>query len=214
MPRRRRFCPRDVPVHVIQRGNNRQTLFTSDKDIAAYAHWLTEGAEKYDLLVHGWVFMTNHVHLLITPKQDHSVSRLMQSLGRRYVGYFNYSYARSGTLFEGRFRSSLVQNDEYFLTCLRYIELNPVRAGIVKDPGDYQWSSYRVHGFGLHTKMWAPHANYLALGNHPKRRQAVYRKLVVEAMDAEVIAKIRHCVNTSLVLGTDSFREQVSAMLS
>ena len=127
MPRRKRFCPCDIPVHIIQRGNNRQTLFTSDKDIAAYAHWLADGAEKYDLLVHGWVFMTNHVHLLITPKQVNSVSRLMQSLGRRYVGYFNYRYARPGTLFEGRFRSSLVQNDEYFLTCLRYIELNPVR---------------------------------------------------------------------------------------
>jgi len=138
----------------------------------------------------------------------------MQSLGRRYVGYFNYNYARSGTLFEGRFRSSLVQNDEYFLTCLRYIELNPVRAGIVKDPGDYQWSSYRAHGFGLRTKMWAPHVNYLAPGNHAKRRQTAYRELVNEAMDANIIAKIRHCVNTGLVLGTDTFREQVSAMLS
>ena len=137
----------------------------------------------------------------------------MQSLGRRYVGYFNYSYARSGTLFEGRFRSSLVQDNEYFLTCLRYMELNPVRAGIVKDPGDYQWSSYRVHGFGLRTKMWTPHVNYLALGNYAKRRRAAYRELVNGAMDADVIAKIRHCVNTGLVLGTDTFREQVSAML-
>ena len=111
VPRRKRFCPRGIPVHIIQRGNNRQTLFTSDKDIATYAHWLAEGAEKYELPIHGWVFMTNHVHLLVTPKQDHSVSRLMQSLGRRYVGYFNYKYARSGTLFEGRFRSSLVQDD-------------------------------------------------------------------------------------------------------
>jgi putative transposase len=199
-------------VHVIQRGNNRQTLFTSDRDIAAYAHWLAEGAEKFDLHVHGWVFMTNHVHLLLTPKQDDSVSRLMQSLGRRYVGYFNYAYARTGTLFEGRFRSSLVQSDEYFLTCLRYIELNPVRAGMVNDPGDYRWSSYRAHSFGLHTRMWSPHANYLALGNLTIDRQSAYRSLINETLEVDVIVKIRHCVNTGLVLGTEAFRSQIASM--
>ena len=212
MPRRPRFCPGNIPVHVIQRGNNRQTLFTSDKDIAAYAHWLTEGALKFEVRVHGWVFMTNHIHLLLTPKQDESVSRLMQSLGRRYVGYFNYAYARTGTLFEGRFRSCLVQNDEYFITCLRYIELNPVRAGMVNDPGDYRWSSYRVHGFGLRTRMWAPHDNYLALGNHSKARQSAYRGLMNEALEIDVITKIRHCINTGLVLGTEAFRNQVASM--
>ena len=212
MPRRPRFCPGSIPVHVIQRGNNRQALFTSDKDIAAYAHWLAEGAVKFELHVHGWVFMTNHVHLLLTPKNNNSVSRLMQSLGRRYVGYFNYAYARTGTLFEGRYRSSLVENNEYLLSCLRYIELNPVRAGMVNDPGDYQWSSYRVHGFGLHTKMWTPHANYLALGHHVMARQSAYRNLISKALDANVIAKIRHCVNTGLVLGKASFRNQVASM--
>ena len=153
VPRSRRFCPAGIPVHVIQRGNNRQTLFNSDKDIAAYANWLTEGAIKFDLHVHGCVFMTNHVHLLVTPMQSESVSLLMQFLGRLYVRYFNYSYARSGTLFEGRFRSSLVQEEEYFLACLRYIELNPVRAGMVNDPGDYRWSSYRAHGFGIRMRL-------------------------------------------------------------
>jgi putative transposase len=209
LPRHPRFCPRDFPVHVIQRGNNRQAIFTSDKDIAAYAYWLAEGAEKFELFVHGWVFMTNHVHLLLTPRQDESVSRLMQSLGRRYVGYFNYAYARTGTLFEGRFRSSLVQDDEYFLTCLRYIELNPVRAGMVMDPGDYRWSSYRDHAYGLRTRMWSPHTNYLALGNHAKDRQSAYRVMINEALEVDVVAKIRHCVNTGLVLGTEAFRNQV-----
>ena len=136
MPRRRRLCPAGIPVHVIQRGNNGQVFFTSDKDIAAYANWLKEGAIKFDLRVHAWVFMTNHVHLLVTPLQNAAVSRLMQYLGRLYVRYFNYSHARTGTLFEGRFRSSLVQEDEYLSACLRYIELNPVRAGMVGDPGD------------------------------------------------------------------------------
>jgi putative transposase len=212
LPRRPRFCPGDIPVHVIQRGNNRQTLFTSDKDIAAYAHWLAEGAVKFDVHVHGWVFMTNHIHLLLTPKHDDSLSRLMQSLGRRYVGYFNYAYARTGTLFEGRFRSSLVQSSEYLLTCLRYIELNPVRAGMVTDPGNYQWSSYRTHGFGLRSKMWAPHTNYLALGHRAEARQSAYRTLMSEALDADVVVRIRHCVNSGLVLGTEAFRNQVAAM--
>ena len=134
MPRHPRFCPAGIPVHVIQRGNNRQTLFTTDLDIAAYAHWLAKGADKFDVHVHGWAFMTNHVHLLITPHDGDSVSRLIQYLGRLYVRYFNFAYARRGTLFEGRYKSSLVQEDRYFLTCLRYIELNPVRTGMAQGP--------------------------------------------------------------------------------
>ena len=113
---------------------------------------------------------------------------------------------------EGRFRSSLVQSDEYFLTCLRYIELNPVRAGMVIDPGDYRWSSYRAHSFGLHTRMWSPHSDYLALGNLAIDRQSAYRSLINETLEVDVIAKIRNCVNTGLVLGTESFKSQVASM--
>ncbi len=148
MPRRARFCPAGLPVHLIQRGNNRQVLFTCDADLAAYANWLADGAERYGVSVHGWVFMTNHVHLLATPANDDSLSRLMQFLGRLYVRHFNYTYQRSGTLFEGRFKSCVVQDDQYLLSCLRYIELNPVRAGMVSDPGEYVWSSFRAHAFG------------------------------------------------------------------
>ena len=130
-------------MHVIQRGNNRNTIFTSDADIAAFAHWLYEGSVKFDVDIHGWVFMTNHVHLLMTANHEGGISHLIQYFGRLYVRYFNFNNARTGTLFEGRFKSSLVQEERYFLTCLKYIELNPIRAGLVKDPGDYQWSSYR-----------------------------------------------------------------------
>ena len=157
MPRGARFCPAGLPAHIIQRGNNRQAIFTSDDDLAAYAHWLSEGARRFGIAVHGWVFMTNHVHLLATPANTGSISQLMQYLGRYYVRHFNYTYARSGTLFEGRFKTSIVQEDHYFLTCLRYIELNPVRAGMVKDPGDYRWSSYRAHAFGVNVGLWTPH---------------------------------------------------------
>ena len=212
MPRRPRYCPAGVPVHVIQRGNNRATLFTSDADMAAYAHWLADGALRFQVEVHGWVFMTNHVHLLMTPGVNHAVSRLMQSLGRRYVGHFNYSYARSGTLFEGRFRSCLVQEDRYFLTCLRYIELNPVRAGMVRDPGEYRWSSYRAHAFGAPVRLWTAHDLYLALAPNPAERQKAWRNRMGEAIDTETIARIRHCTNTGLVLGTEKFRDQVAAL--
>lgn len=212
MPRRPRYCPVGYPVHVIQRGNNRQALFTSDADTAAYAHWLRDGAARFEVDVHGWVFMTNHVHLLLRPRVDNAISRLMQSLGRRYVGHFNYSYARSGTLFEGRFRSCLVQDDQYFLTCLRYIELNPIRAGLVRDPGDYRWSSYRAHAFGTPVKFWTPHDLYLSLATNPTERQKTWRNLVGAAIDTDTVAKIRHCTNTGLALGTKEFRRQIASL--
>ena len=161
MPGRRRFCPAGFPIHVIQRGINRQICFTCDADIAAYANWLSEGADKFDVQINGWVFMTNHVHLLVTPQHKEAVSNLMQFLGRLYVKSFNYRYARTGSLFEDRFKSSVVQDDVYLLTCLRYIELNPVRAGMVVDPGDYRWSSYAAHGLGRSISMLTPHPLYL-----------------------------------------------------
>jgi len=209
MPRRARFCPAGYPVHLIQRGNNRQAIFTCDADLAAYAHWLSQGAERFDVAVHGWVFMTNHVHLLATPGHADSLSRLMQFLGRLYVRHFNYTYTRSGSLFEGRFRTSIVQEDRYLLTCLRYIELNPVRAGVVRDPGDYRWSSIQAHAFGITARVWSPHDLYLALGSNWKQRQQAWRALIGESLDTAVMAKVRHCANTGLVLGTQTFREQV-----
>ena len=213
MPRHPRFCPAGYPVHVIQRGNNRQVVFTSDSDIAAYAHWLKEGASKYEVSIHGWVFMTNHVHLLLTPGHDDSVSKLFQYLGRLYVRFFNFAYARSGTLFEGRFKSCLVQENGYFLNCLRYIELNPVRAGMVVDPGAYHWSSYGIHGHGFHASMWSAHPTYLSLGETKVQRQKHYRRLVGEALEQDVLAKIRHCANSGLVLGTEKYREQVAKLV-
>lgn len=213
VPRHSRFCPAGYPVHVIQPGNNRQVLFTSDKDTAACAHWLEEGAVKYAVSVHGWVFMTNHVHLLLTPAHDDSISKLFQHLGRLYVRFFNFAYARSGTLFEGRFKSCLVQEDHYFQSFLRYIELNPVRAGMVTGPEDCHWSSYHVHGHGIRASMWSAHPTYLSLGETSVQRQERYRNLVGEALEQDIIAKIRHCANSGLVLGTEKFRAQVAQLV-
>ena len=208
MPRRRRFCPTGFPVHVIQRGHNHQICFTSNADIAAYAHWLGEGALKYDVQIHGWVFMTNHIHLVLTPEKDHAISHLMQYLGRLYVRYFNYTYARSGSLFEDRFKSSLIQDDLYLLTCLQYIELNPVRSGMVTDPGNYSWSSYAAHGLGNKVHMWTPHPLYLSLGDSQSTRTKKYQELISRSLGADVIAKIRHCTSKGLILGTEKYRQQ------
>lgn len=212
MPRPRRFCPGGFPVHVIQRGHNRQICFTEASDIATYAHFLEDGARKFKVSVHGWVFMTNHIHLLLTPPDDTAVSKLMQYLGRLYVRRFNYTYARSGGLFEDRFKSSLVQGETYLITCLRYIELNPVRAGMVSDPGDYRWSSYSTHAFGDRPKLWTPHNLYTSLGATPEERQKSYRALISQTLGADVIANIRHCANKGLILGTEKFRNQFAKL--
>jgi putative transposase len=212
MPRKRRICPPGLPVHVVQRGNNRQVCFADDSDLKAYAHWLREGAEKYGVAVHAWIFMTNHVHLLATPKSADSISRCMQYLGRYYVRHFNYRYHRSGTLFEGRFKSSIVQTRDYLLTCQRYIELNPVRAGMVADPADYTWSSYRAHAFGQAVRLWQPHAEYLALGKTPAARMTGYRRFFETELSVKAVTDIRDALNTGLALGNDRFRAEVEKL--
>jgi putative transposase len=198
----------------VQRGVNRQACFASDSDLKAYANWLHEGATEYGLDIHAWVFMTNHVHLLVTPHFMNSVSKCMQYLGRHYVRFFNHRYQRTGTLFEGRFRSCLVQGSKYFLACQRYIELNPVRAAMVKDPADYTWSSYGAHAHGQAVRMWQPHSEYMALGLDQTSRLEAYRKLFVEDMNRELVLDIRKALNTGLALGNDSFRKEVEQLTS
>jgi putative transposase len=143
----RYFLP-DQPLHVIQRGNNRQPIFFCQDDYRRLHAWLGEAAAAHDCAVHAYVLMTNHLHLLVTPGNQSSLPRTMQALGRRYVRYVNATSRRSGTLWEGRYRAAPIDSEAYFLACCRYIELNPVRAGMVVDPGDYAWSSYRAHALG------------------------------------------------------------------
>jgi putative transposase len=144
MPRLPRYILPGVPQHIIQRGNNRQAIFAAEGDYITYLDWLKRAADQYGLYIHAYVLMTNHVHLLATPMAEDSIGKALQSLGRRYVQYFNFSYGRTGTLWESRYRATVVDADSYFLACSRYIELNPVRASMVQAPGDYRWSSYRV----------------------------------------------------------------------
>ena len=157
--------------------------------------------------------MTNHVHILATPKRSDSISRMMQYVGRYYVPYINYHYDSSGSLWEGRYKSSLVQEERYLLVCMRYIELNPVRANMVNHPRQYRWSSYRVNGEGKEDKLVTPHRIYRALGRTPKAGRVNYRELFKAHIDNEEISKIRACWQTGTPLGNDAFREKIEHKL-
>jgi len=168
MPRKPRFFLPDVPVHVVQRGHSREPVFFEEGDYLTYRHWLIEAARRYDCAVHAYVLMTNHVHILAMPHYKTGISRMMQHVGRRYVPYINHSYGTRGSLWEGRFKASLVHDEEYLLTCMRYIELNPVRANMVNTPGQYRWSSYRANAQGKDDTLITPHSYICAWGKpHP-----------------------------------------------
>ena len=160
MPRRPRVHLDNIPLHIVQRGHNRGACFFDDEDRHAYLGWLRDASQREHCKLHAYVLMTNHIHLLLTPEQATSVPHLIISVGRRYVQYINHTYGRTGILWDSRYKSSLVQADTYLLLCQRYIELNPVRAGMVSDPGDYPWSSYRANALGQANVILSPHPLY------------------------------------------------------
>jgi putative transposase len=203
-----------LPQHVVQRGNNRQPCFLVESDRQHYLECMAKAARKYAIAIHAYVLMTNHVHLLVTPETDFGVSRFMQALGRRYVWYFNKRHERSGTLWEGRFHASVVQDQAYLLACHRYIELNPVRAGISAHPAAYRWSSYPCNGQGQPDPLLTPHAEYLALGRSPTERQAVYRTLVGTVLEMELLDSIRASVQSNRVFGSQTFQQRLEETLA
>lgn len=198
-----------VPQHVVQRGNNRQLCFGGEEDMKAYLNWLKEYSLKYGVEIHAWVLMTNHVHILCTPLEEGAVSKMMQSIGRMYVRYYNFTYQRSGTLWEGRFKSSLIQSERYLLELHRYIELNPVRAGMVEEPSEYSWSSYGCNGLGIETELQTPHDIYLSLGKTKEERLSSYRELFKDHENVELIKEIRDSLNKGLALGSERFTMQI-----
>jgi putative transposase len=212
MPRRPRVHLDGVPLHIVQRGHNREPCFFSEDDYHSYLHWLGEVLREADCALHAYVLMTNHVHLLLTPKKAEAVPRLIISLGRRYVQYVNRSYRRTGTLWDSRYKSSLVQAETYLLLCQRYIELNPVRAAMVDDPAHYRWTSYRANGLGIADNRISPHALYLALGRGDKQRQAAYRALFRTQLDRPAIEDIRLALNQSQPLGNERFYAKIEKM--
>jgi putative transposase len=200
-------------LHIIQRGNNRSPCFYADEDYGLFLHHLEQLSQRFQCAVHAYVLMTNHAHLLITPAVADGASDLMKHLGQRYVQYINKTYGRSGTLWEGRFKSNLVQRQGYFLACQRYIELNPVRARMVKRPGDYRWSSYCANADLQPSPLITPHEEYLALGPTAPERAANYRELFRHEIDPAVLHEIRLAVNGGFALGNDRFKEEIAQML-
>ncbi len=174
-----------MPLHIVQRGHNRDACFFGDDDDHNFRHWLGEALKQTGCKLHAYVLMTNHVHLLLTPPGPQAVSRMVISLGRRYVQYINRTYRRTGTLWDSRYKSSLVQADAYLLLCQRYIELNPVRAGMVDDPAHYRWSSYRDNGLGQIDPLLTAHPVFLELGQDDAARRSAYRALFRAELDAE-----------------------------
>ena len=209
MARRPRFALPGWPQHVIQRGNNRQPTFYTDEDRRFYLEYLDDAARKYSCQVHAYVLMTNHVHLLATPQEALALSRTMQHLGRRYVRYVNDRYGRSGTLWQDRFKASLVDTELYFMRCCRYIELNPVRARIVLRAEDYLWSSHRCHAFGTPDVLLSPHDEYMRLGSSPNQRQAAYRSLFTEELTGSELERISTTLNQGWPLGSDRFKSDI-----
>ena len=210
MPRRPRIHLDGQPLHIVQRGHNREACFFAEEDYHTYLHWLKHALAEAHCALHAYALMTNHVHLLITPKRAETVPRLIIALGRRYVQYINQTYKRTGTLWDSRYKSSLIHADTYLLTCQRYIELNPVRAGMVDDPAHYRWTSYRANALGRADELLTPHPVYLALGQSPKPRQAAYRALFRGELDAEVISDIRLALNQNQPLGNARFLNRVA----
>ena len=213
MPRRARLAIPGIPWHIIQRGNNRSVCFHAGEDYQLYLHYLEEYATRFGCAIHAYVLMTNHVHLLLTPQRADSVALLMKNLGQRYVQYINHTYHRSGTLWEGRFRSCLTQTEDYVLACYRYIELNPVRAGMVIRPQDYRWSSYHANALGKTSCFIVPHEQYLRLGHDDAARREAYRALFKAHLDEAMAGQIRSATNGNYALGSERFQHEIEAML-
>ena len=211
MPRLPRYFVPDVPLHVIARGNNRERVFACSRDFGTYRRYLTEAASAHGLAVHAYVLMTNHIHLLATPSTATSSAKTLQSVGIRYARYVGSAYGRSGTAWEGRYRATLVDTEAYLLTCMRYIELNPVRAGMVDVPGAYPWSSYAANAAGRPDELITPHALYSDLGSTCARRQAAYRVLFGEPIAAADIDTIHDATNNAWALGAASFVARIGA---
>lgn len=197
------------PHHLIQRGNDRQPIFREAEDYQQFLRWLHESARQFHVAIHAYVLMTNHLHLLVTPVDDTGLGRMMQWIGRYYVPYFNKKYQRVGTLWQGRYRAAVIEAENYFMACSSYIELNPVRAGMVSEPAAYPWSSYAHHVGGRSDPLITDHPLYWSLGNTPFDRELAYKFMVEQAGHENQIDAIRIATEKSWVLGSDAYKESL-----
>jgi len=221
---RRRCMHRDMPrpprvvlpghtLHLIQRGNDRQRCFVDDEDRTSYLATLLRVSERAHCDVHAYVLMPNHVHLLVTAREASAPAMMMHALGTRYVRQFNARHERTGTLWEGRYRSSLIDSERYFLRCSRYIETNPVRAGMVSSPEEYRWSSFRTNAEGWPDALVRRHPVYLALGRSGFARREAYRALFEKPLGTPVLDAIRRATHQGGVLGFDDDRSGLERAL-
>jgi putative transposase len=210
MPRQPRFFVPGETQHVIQRGNNRAPIFAGEQDYCFFLDCLRKACIANGVLVHAYVLMTNHVHLLATPMHERSFPRTLQSVGRRYVQFFNATYRRTGTLWEGRYRASVVDSEPYLLTCMRYIEMNPVRAGMVAHPSDYRWSSHRANAKGVPDSLLTPHELYCRLGRSLREREQAYCDLFRLQLRTSDLQNIRETTNKNWALGDAGFVRRIA----
>jgi putative transposase len=213
MSRHPRPVFKNVPLHIVQRGNNRNPCFFSPLDYHVYLAMLAQSAAEFGCSVHAYVLMTNHVHILASPSEVTSPALMMKGLGERYVPYANRRYGRYGTLWQGRYQSCLVDSEQYFLVCQRYIELNPVRAGLVSDPADYEWSSYKANAHGTTNKLVTPHPVYTGLGTEICQRQSNYRALFQDAIPELLLEQVRHATNRNGAFGSPQFVDEIGSVL-
>jgi len=214
MPRPKRLNIAGIPQHLVQRGNNRQACFQDQTDCRLYLELLNIACKRHACDVHAYVLMTNHVHLLLTPHMPEGASLVFRDLGRDYVRQFNSRHKRTGTLWEGRFKSSLVDTDKYLLACYRYIELNPVRARMVAEPADYPWSSFCVNALGESSDLIVPHDLWVSLGNDDSMRCKAYLSLFDSILSTEQIKSIRDGLSKGLPTGDNSFRHHLEKLYS
>jgi putative transposase len=207
VPRRRRCFVPGVSCHVTQRGNNHSLIFRAPSDCDIFAVMLRHACRSHGVAIHAYALMTNHIHLLATPEKPTALPCAMQALGLRYVQYFNRRYRRSGGLWDGRYRSALVHDERYWMTCMRYVELNPVRAGMVASPEDHRWSSYANHAFGKTDRLVTDHPLYLALGRTSRLRELAWREICGQQMTPEELEHIRRSIRSGIVLSEPANQE-------
>ena len=212
MARLPRYFVKNVPQHIILRGNNREVIFANDEDCLFFRDALKDAAKRNGLAIHAYVFMTNQVHLLASPATEESIPKTLQSLGRRYVQYFNFRYRRTGTLWEGRYRATIVEAETYLFECMRYIELNPVRAGMLNHPSEHAWSSYQANAGMIIDPLVKPHRLYRGLGTDDEKRHEAYRALVQAPMDAQMLKTIRDSTNKGWAMGGGRFKSKIETL--
>ena len=213
MPRKPRFFVPGAPVHAVQRGHGKAAVFFDDFDYLEYLRCLKQAADSCECAIHAYALMTNHVHLLLTPEREDSTARLFQSIGRHYVRHINQTYQRSGGLWEGRHKCNVIDSSQYLLSCMRYIEMNPVRAKMVSQPADYRWTSYAANALGVSNAIVSPHVEYEALGGSVGSRTKAYRELFEIHADADELHALRAALQTGTPLGSERFKVQIEAAL-